>query len=112
MSINSGRRFIAIAMVFGSLILAAATPAAAQREYEPLFDKFNVRLEGSWIALNTEIRLDSETLGRAPPSISRTTSAFRAVRRSPPSPSNGRSPENTGSGCASKTSSETRRLRR
>jgi hypothetical protein len=64
MSINSRWRFIAIAMVFGSYILAAATPAAAQREYEPLFDKFNVRLEGSWIALNTEIRLDSETLGR------------------------------------------------
>jgi hypothetical protein len=39
-------------------------PAEAQRSYEPLFDKFNFRLEGSWVALATEIRLDSELLGR------------------------------------------------
>jgi hypothetical protein len=52
--------------VLGSILLlcfVAATPAEAQRDYEPLFDKFNVRLEGSWVGLNTEIRLDSELLG-------------------------------------------------
>ena len=43
--------------------LAAATPAEAQRSFEPLFDKFNFRLEGSWVGLKTEIRLDSKTLG-------------------------------------------------
>ena len=48
-----------IAVVF----LAAATPAEAQRDFEPLFDKFNFKLEGSWVGLTTEIRLDSETLG-------------------------------------------------
>jgi len=46
------------------LLLAVATPAAAQRGYEPLFDKFSLRLEGSWLATSTVIRLDSETLGR------------------------------------------------
>ena len=48
-----------IAVVF----LAAATPAEAQRDFEPLFDKFSLKLEGSWIGLKTEIGLDSETLG-------------------------------------------------
>ena len=46
------------------LLLSVATPAAAQRGYEPLFDKFNLRLEGSWIATSTSMRLDSELLGR------------------------------------------------
>jgi hypothetical protein len=48
-----------IAVVF----LAAAAPAQAQRSFEPLFDKFNFKLEGSWVGLTTEIRLDSEVLG-------------------------------------------------
>lgn len=43
--------------------LGLAAPGEAQREYEPLFDKFNLKFEGSWIGLKTEIRLDSETLG-------------------------------------------------
>jgi hypothetical protein len=51
---------VAIAAV---TILTAATPAEAQRDFEPLFDKFNVKLEGSWVGLTTEIRLDSELLG-------------------------------------------------
>jgi len=46
-----------------TLLLAAASPAEAQREYEPLFDKFNFKVEGSWVALDTQIRLDSELLG-------------------------------------------------
>jgi hypothetical protein len=44
--------------------LGLAVPGEAQREYESLFDKFNFKLEGSWIGLKTEIRLDSETLGQ------------------------------------------------
>ena len=51
---------VALAVV----LLSIASPAAAQRAYEPLFDKFSLRLEGSWIATSTVIRLDSETLGR------------------------------------------------
>ena len=50
---------VALAMVF----LAAATPAEAQRSFEPLFDKFNFSAQASWIGTKTEIGLDSETLG-------------------------------------------------
>jgi len=50
--------------VLVAVALATTTPAEAQRDYEPLFDKFNFRLEGSWVGLKTEIRLDSKTLGR------------------------------------------------
>jgi hypothetical protein len=45
-------------VVFGA---AAADAADIQ---EPLFDRFSLRLEGSWVDLTTEIRLDSEALGR------------------------------------------------
>ena len=44
--------------------LGSAVSGEAQREYEPLFDRFNFTLEGSWIGLKTEVRLDSETLGQ------------------------------------------------
>jgi hypothetical protein len=50
---------VLIAVVF----LAAAAPAEAQRSFEPLFDKFNVSAQFSWVGLKTEIGLDSETLG-------------------------------------------------
>ncbi len=63
MSISSRRNFFVIAVMLGSLILTAA-PAEAQRSFEPLFDKFNFKLAGSWVGLTTEIRLDSEVLGR------------------------------------------------
>ena len=53
------RYHVVIAAVFVALVLAAAAPAEAQRDYEPLFDKFNFKLAGSWLDLNTEIRLDS-----------------------------------------------------
>ena len=56
-------RFLFVVM-FGCLVLAAAAPAEAQREFEPLFDKFNFKVEGSWVGLKTEIRLDSELLGQ------------------------------------------------
>jgi len=49
--------------VFAVVVLAVATPAQAQRSFEPLFDKFNVSAQFSWAELNTEIGLDSETLG-------------------------------------------------
>ena len=51
-------------LIIVAVVLTTAAPAEAQRDYEPLFDKFNFRLEASWIALKTEIRLDSEALGR------------------------------------------------
>ena len=54
--------FLAAALIFA--LLGSAVPAEAQREYEPLFDKFNFKLEGSWVGLTTDIRLDSELLGR------------------------------------------------
>jgi hypothetical protein len=63
MSMNAGRRAGVIGVVIIVMVLAAI-PAEAQREFEPLFDKFNFKLEGSWVGLKTEIRLDSEVLGR------------------------------------------------
>ena len=53
-----------VAIVVAAVILAVAPPAEAQRDFEPLFDKFNLRLEGSLVQMTTEIRLDSEMLGR------------------------------------------------
>ena len=51
-----------------SIVIAALTwtavPAMAQRVDEPLFDTFNFKLEGSWVAVSTTIRLDSGTLGK------------------------------------------------
>jgi hypothetical protein len=55
-------RRLVLCLVVLSFMIAAA-PAEAQREFEPLFDKFNVKGEFSWLALSTEIRLDSEVLG-------------------------------------------------
>jgi len=45
------------------VLALAALPAEAQREYEPLFDKFNLQIEASWVNISSEIRLDSEILG-------------------------------------------------
>ncbi len=57
------RRSVVIVAVLVGLVCAAAVPAQAQREFEPLFDKFNFSVQGSWVKLKTEIRLDSELLG-------------------------------------------------
>jgi hypothetical protein len=43
---------VALAM----LLLAAATPAQAQREFEPLFDTFNASAQFSRVGLSIEIR--------------------------------------------------------
>jgi len=56
------RRFIV--MLIASAVLGAAVPAAAQGLYEPLFDRFNFKIEGSFVDLATIIRLDSEVLGK------------------------------------------------
>jgi hypothetical protein len=60
---SSRRHTLFIGVVCGVLACGAAVPAQAQHEYEPLFDKFNFKVEGSWINLATELRLDSEVLG-------------------------------------------------
>jgi len=41
-----------------------ALPVHAQNDEGPLFDKLNLKLEGSWVGLATDVRLDSEALGR------------------------------------------------
>ena len=61
---ESDRQFLVLGCISLVLVFAAVTPAEAQREFEPLFDKFNFKLEGSWVGLNTEIRLDSALLGK------------------------------------------------
>ena len=43
-------------------VVALATPAEAQREFEPLFDKFNFTGELSWVGRSTEIGLYHQEL--------------------------------------------------
>jgi hypothetical protein len=45
------------------LAMSIADPAQAQRDYEPVLDKFNLKLEASWLGMKTQVRLDSEVLG-------------------------------------------------
>ncbi|MFV2071835.1 MAG: hypothetical protein ACC742_04175 [Thermoanaerobaculales bacterium] len=54
------------AAVFATILVTVslAIPATAQGIHAPLFDKFNFKLEGSFVDLTTIIRLDSDTLGR------------------------------------------------
>jgi hypothetical protein len=55
------RRYVAI--LTAVLVVSIAVPATGQGVYDPLFDRFNFKLEGSFVNLSTEIRLDSEYLG-------------------------------------------------
>ena len=55
------RRYVAI--LTAVFVVSIAVPAAAQGVYDPLFDRFNFKLEGSAVSLSTAIRLDSEYLG-------------------------------------------------
>jgi hypothetical protein len=55
------RRYVSV--LTAVLVVSIAVPAATQGLYEPLFDRFNFKLEGSFVKLTTAIRLDSETLG-------------------------------------------------
>lgn len=56
------RRIMTIITVF--FLGFAAVPALAQQAgFEPLFDKFNFRLEGSFVSTDTTIRFDSKELG-------------------------------------------------
>jgi hypothetical protein len=57
------RNATVIGIMFVVFVCLAAVPAQAQREYEPLFDKFNLQIEGSWVAVDTTIRVDSPVLG-------------------------------------------------
>ncbi|RLE29818.1 MAG: hypothetical protein DRJ61_13800 [Acidobacteria bacterium] len=64
MSCFKQRSVLVVSLVVLGLVLAAASPVEAQSKYGPLFDKFNFRVGGSWVAMSTEIRLDSEALGK------------------------------------------------
>jgi len=57
------RNALITAAAVGAMSLAAP-PVSAQHDSSPLFEKFNLKLEGSWVGLATEVRLDSEALGR------------------------------------------------
>ncbi len=63
MSCLNRRRVLGVSFVVVTLVFAAAAPAEAQSDYEPLFDKFNFKVAGSWVGMTTEMRLDSEILG-------------------------------------------------
>ena len=60
MSIKVNTSVFVIGALFVALVLSVAAPAEAQRDFQPLFDKFNFKLAGSWVAIKTEIRLDSD----------------------------------------------------
>jgi len=52
-----------LALVIVAVIVAVAAPAQAQREFEPLFDKFNFKGELSWVGLKTQIGLYEQDSG-------------------------------------------------
>jgi hypothetical protein len=54
------KRNLIFGLAVATAILVVAAPAEAQREFEPLFDKFNFKLEGSWVGFKTQFRLDSD----------------------------------------------------
>ena len=54
---------LVLALAVTAAVLSPGVSEAAEPQ-EPLFDRFSQRLEGSWVDLTTEIRLDSEALGR------------------------------------------------
>ena len=64
MSVRNTRNVLLTSFVVAALMLAAVPQARAQSEYGPLFDKFNVKVAGSWLGMKTQIRLDSEVLGK------------------------------------------------
>lgn len=45
------------------VLLCLPVAGRAQGSDNSLFDQYNVKLEGSWVGLNTEVRLDSKSLG-------------------------------------------------
>jgi len=47
--------------IAGLLVLTVSAPASAQQDQ--LFDRFSLALEGSWVRMDTTIRLDSKVLG-------------------------------------------------
>ena len=64
MSNRDGRAVLVLGFVTFALVFTVAAPAVAQRDYEPVLDKFNFKAEFSWVNLSTEIRLDSSLAER------------------------------------------------
>lgn len=60
---SNNRQSLLMGALFVVIVCAVAIPAQAQREFEPLFDKFNFQVEGSWVNISSDLRLDSEILG-------------------------------------------------
>jgi len=63
MSCSNRMRTFVIALVGVVLMLSAPEPAEAQRDFEPLFDKFAVTAELSWVGMKTSIGLYEDELG-------------------------------------------------
>jgi len=64
MKLGKLARALAWSVVLLVAVCAGAPVAHAADPQEPLFDRFNFRVEGSFVGMNTEIRLDSELLGK------------------------------------------------
>jgi hypothetical protein len=57
------RRSAVVVLFLSGLILASSGPAEAQREWQPLFDKFSFKGELSWVGFETAIGLFEDDLG-------------------------------------------------
>jgi hypothetical protein len=56
---------VGCSLVLSTAVVAAALLAGGDAgASEPLFERFNLKIEGSWVALDTRVRLDSKTLGK------------------------------------------------
>jgi len=64
--VNESRGLSVLAIGLSVLIVTVAAPAAAQRAYEPLLDHFSLRLEGSFVALSTQLGLVPQGGGTTP----------------------------------------------
>jgi hypothetical protein len=62
--VTRSTRWVLAVLLACSGVLAVAAAASAADIEEPLFDRFSFTAEGSFVGLTTEIRLDSELLGR------------------------------------------------
>jgi hypothetical protein len=60
---NPVRRILLTLAIAAAATLVAPSATAQQGEYQ-LFDRFSLALEGSWAFMDTNLRLDSELLGR------------------------------------------------
>ena len=63
-SMSDFKRPCFLVLVLTTVMLSMAAPAQAQRDYEPLFDKFSFKGELSWVGFDTSVGLFADELDR------------------------------------------------